>query len=106
MHTQWASYGITKEAVLKPILFREYLESIYLAIESLDGDANTECDVVNENPTQGGRKRFRGKYPEMTTAPALFEQRFDAILLQVVLYGGKMRESVGVVCINSDPFAR
>jgi hypothetical protein len=59
-------------------------------IEALDGDANAECEGINENPTQGRRKWLRGKYPEVTSAPALFEQCFDTLLLQILLNGRKI----------------
>jgi hypothetical protein len=73
MNAQWASDGVSIEARLEAILLGEYLEALNLVIEVLDGDSNTERKGVNENPTQGRRKWLRGKYPEVASAPALFE---------------------------------
>src|ERR1035438_4164965 len=90
VHAQWTSDRVAKEALFKPILLREYLESLDLVIEALDGDANAECEGIDENPTQGSRKWLRGKYPEVTSATALFEQCFDTLLLQILLNGRKI----------------
>jgi hypothetical protein len=106
MNTQWASDGVSIEARLEAILLGEYLDALNLVIEALDGDSNTEGKGVNENPTQGRRKWLRGKYPEVTSAPALFEQRFDSLQFQILLNGRKIRKRFVVVCIYSDPFAR
>jgi hypothetical protein len=90
MNTQRASDGISIEAGFDAVLLGKYLESLDLMVEALDGDSNTECERINENPAQGCRKWLRGKYPEVTSAPALFEQCFDSLLLQIVLNGRKI----------------
>jgi hypothetical protein len=106
MHTQWTSDSVAKEALFEAVLLGKYLEALDLVIESLDRDANAECKGINENPTQGSRERLRGKYPKVASAPTLFEQGFDAILFQILLNSGKVRERFVVVCIYSNPFAR
>jgi hypothetical protein len=72
VHAQWTSDRVAKEALFESVLLGEYLESLDLVIEALDGDANAECEGIDENPTQGSRKWLRGKYPEVTSATALF----------------------------------
>ena len=106
MHTQWTSDSVAKEALFEAVLLGKYLEALDLVIESLDRDANAECKGINENPTQGSRERLRGKYPEVTSATALFEQCFDSLLFQILLNGRKVRKRFVVVCIYSNPFAR
>jgi hypothetical protein len=105
MYAQWTSDGVPIEALFEAVLFGKYLEALYLVIEALDGDPNAECKGINENPTQGRRKWLCGKYPEVTSAPALFEQCFDPLLLQILLDSRKIRKRLVVVCIYSDPFA-
>jgi hypothetical protein len=90
MYAQWTSDGVSIEALFEAVLFGKYLEALYLVIEALDGDPNAECKGINENPTQGRRKWFRGKYPEVTSATALFKQCFDSLLLQILLNGRKI----------------
>ena len=106
MNTQWTSDGVSIETRFEVVLLGKYLEALNLVIEALDGDSNAEGKGVNENPTQGRRKWLRGKYPEVTSAPALFEQCFDPLLLQILLDSRKIRERLVVVCIYRDPFAR
>jgi hypothetical protein len=90
MNTQWTSDSVSIEARFEAVLLGEYLESLDLVIEALDGDSNAECKGINENPTQGSRERLRGKYPEVTSATALFEQCFDSLLFQILLNGRKI----------------
>jgi hypothetical protein len=90
MYAQWTSDGVSIEALFEAVLFGKYLEALDLVIEALDGDSNAECKGINENPTQGSRERLRGKYPEVTSATALFEQCFDSLLFQILLNGRKI----------------
>ena len=90
MHAQWTSDGVAKETLFEAVLLGKYLEALDLVIEALDGDSNAEGNRIYENSTQGRRERLRSKYPEVTTAPALFEQSFDSLQLQVLLNGGKI----------------
>src|SRR5580658_9466888 len=96
--------GITEVAILKFVMFREYLDSLGRAC-SLYRDTELRSQAGDQQPALSGEERLCSEYPQVRAPPALFQCRLNFLLLKFPLQLAQMFERFLVVAVHGNPLA-